>query len=158
MQLDLNQIKELLASLDNTEISELKLKGENFELLVRRGSEPVAAPASRPVAPPAPVGSVSPPVALPAPLPPEPVAPGVNPNWIEIRSPMVGTFYEAAAPGEAAFVQVGDRIKVGQTVCILEAMKLMNELESEISGEVVEILVENGQPVEFDQPLVRVLP
>ncbi|NJM56427.1 MAG: acetyl-CoA carboxylase biotin carboxyl carrier protein [Synechococcales cyanobacterium RU_4_20] len=157
MQLDLNQIKELLASLDNTDISELKLKGENFELLVRRGSEPVAAPVPRPAASPAPVGSVSP-VALPALSPPEPVSSVVNPNWIEIRSPMVGTFYEAAAPGEAAFVQVGDRIKVGQTVCILEAMKLMNELESEISGEVVEILVENGQPVEFDQPLVRVLP
>ena len=71
---------------------------------------------------------------------------------------MVATFYRAAAPGEAPFVEVGDRIKVGQTVCILEAMKLMNELESEVGGEVVEILVENGTPVEFGQVLMRVRP
>ena len=75
-----------------------------------------------------------------------------------ILSPMVGTFYRAPAPGEPPFVSVGDRISSGQTVCIIEAMKLMNELEAEVSGEVVEILVENGQPVEFDQPLMRVRP
>ena len=71
---------------------------------------------------------------------------------------MVATFYRAAAPGEAPFVEVGTHIKVGQTVCILEAMKLMNELESEVGGEVVEILVENGTPVEFGQVLMRVRP
>ena len=71
---------------------------------------------------------------------------------------MVATFYRAAAPGEAPFVEVGARIKVGQTVCILEEMKLMNELESEVGGEVVEILVENGTPVEFGQVLMRVRP
>ena len=71
---------------------------------------------------------------------------------------MVATFYRAAAPGEAPFAEVGTRIKVGQTVCILEAMKLMNELESEVGGEVVEILVENGTPVEFGQVLMRVRP
>ena len=71
---------------------------------------------------------------------------------------MVGTFYRAPAPGEPAFVEVGNRINVGQTVCILEAMKLMNELESEVGGEVVEILVDNGTPVEFGQVLMRVKP
>ncbi len=71
---------------------------------------------------------------------------------------MVATFYRAPAPGEAAFVELGSRIKTGQTVCILEAMKLMNELEAEVSGEVVEILVENGTPVEFGQVLMRVKP
>ena len=71
---------------------------------------------------------------------------------------MVGTFYAAPAPGEPVFVEVGSRIKTGQTVCILEAMKLMNELESEVSGEVIEILVENGTPVEFGQVLMRVKP
>ena len=71
---------------------------------------------------------------------------------------MVGTFYRAPAPGEAPFVEVGHRIDVGQTVCILEAMKLMNELEAEVSGEVVEILVDNGTPVEFGQVLMRVRP
>ena len=75
-----------------------------------------------------------------------------------ITAPMVGTFYRASAPGEAPFVEVGGRIKRGQTVCILEAMKLMNELEAEVEGEVVEILVENGTPVEFGQALMRVKP
>ena len=77
---------------------------------------------------------------------------------IEITAPMVATFYRSPAPGEAAFVELGAKINVGQTVCILEAMKLMNELESEVSGEVVEILVENGTPVEFGQVLMRVKP
>jgi acetyl-CoA carboxylase biotin carboxyl carrier protein len=71
---------------------------------------------------------------------------------------MVGTFYRSPAPDEAPFVNVGDRVRNGQTVCIIEAMKLMNEIEAEVSGEIVEILVENGQPVEFGQPLMRVNP
>ncbi|MFM9048249.1 MAG: acetyl-CoA carboxylase biotin carboxyl carrier protein, partial [Cyanobium sp.] len=75
-----------------------------------------------------------------------------------ITAPMVGTFYRSPAPGEDAFVELGTRIKAGQTVCILEAMKLMNELESEVAGEVVEILVENGTPVEFGQVLMRIRP
>ena len=71
---------------------------------------------------------------------------------------MVGTFYRASAPGEPPFVDVGDRVQVGQTLCILEAMKLMNEIEADVSGEVVEVLVDNGTPVEFDQPLIRLKP
>lgn len=71
---------------------------------------------------------------------------------------MVGTFYRAPAPEEPPFVEVGDKVQVGQTLCILEAMKLMNEIEAEVSGEVVEVLVENGTPVEFDQPLIRLKP
>jgi len=74
----------------------------------------------------------------------------------EITSPMVGTFYRAAAPGEDPFVEVGNMVKVGQTICILEAMKLMNEIESEFNAEIVEILVENGTPVEFGQVLMRI--
>ena len=90
----------------------------------------------------------------------EPKAPQVAPpgrtDLTEITSPMVGTFYRAAAPGEEPFVEVGNNIKVGQTICILEAMKLMNEIESEFNAEIVEILVENGTPVEFGQVLMRV--
>ena len=90
----------------------------------------------------------------------EPEAPQVAPpgrsDLAEITAPMVGTFYRAAAPGEEPFVQVGNNIKVGQTICILEAMKLMNEIESEFNAEIVEILVENGTPVEFGQVLMRV--
>jgi len=90
----------------------------------------------------------------------EPEAPQVAPpgrsDLTEITSPMVGTFYRAAAPGEEPFVEVGNNVKVGQTICILEAMKLMNEIESEFNAEIVEILVENGTPVEFGQVLMRV--
>ena len=84
------------------------------------------------------------------------VAPPGRPDLTEITSPMVGTFYRAAAPGEEPFVEVGNNVKVGQTICILEAMKLMNEIESEFNAEIVEILVENGTPVEFGQVLMRV--
>ena len=84
------------------------------------------------------------------------VAPPGRSDLTEITSPMVGTFYRAAAPGEAPFVEVGNKVKVGQTICILEAMKLMNEIESEFDSEIVEILVENGTPVEFGQVLMRV--
>ena len=94
------------------------------------------------------------------PLVNEPEAPQVAPpgrsDLTEITSPMVGTFYRAAAPGEEPFVEVGNNVKVGQTICILEAMKLMNEIESEFNYEIVEILVENGTPVEFGQVLMRV--
>jgi len=90
----------------------------------------------------------------------EPEAPQVAPpgrsDLTEITSPMVGTFFRAAAPGEEPFVEVGNNVKVGQTICILEAMKLMNEIESEFNAEIVEILVENGTPVEFGQVLMRV--
>ena len=84
------------------------------------------------------------------------VAPPGRSDLTEITAPMVGTFYRAAAPGEEPFVEVGNNIKVGQTICILEAMKLMNEIESEFNAEIVEILVENGTPVEFGQVLMRV--
>ena len=84
------------------------------------------------------------------------VAPPGRSDLTEITSPMVGTFYRAAAPGEDPFIDVGNIVKVGQTICILEAMKLMNEIESEFNAEIVEILVENGTPVEFGQVLMRV--
>ena len=84
------------------------------------------------------------------------VAPPGRSDLTEITSPMVGTFYRAAAPGEDPFVELGSKIKIGQTICILEAMKLMNEIESEFNAEIVEILVENGTPVEFGQVLMRV--
>ena len=84
------------------------------------------------------------------------VAPPGRSDLTDITSPMVGTFYRAAAPGEDPFVDLGSKIKIGQTICILEAMKLMNEIESEFNAEIVEILVENGTPVEFGQVLMRV--
>jgi len=152
MQLDHNQLRELIALLGDSDIQELKLEGDDFRLELRRnlpGVQPqVVMQAAAPVAAPA--------AAAPSAAPP--AAPAVRSDLIEITAPMVATFYRSPAPGEAAFVELGAKINVGQTVCILEAMKLMNELESEVSGEVVEILVENGTPVEFGQVLMRVKP
>lgn len=89
---------------------------------------------------------------------PPAVPPPAEPKWVEVISPMVGTFYRAPGPDEPPFVQVGDRVRVGQTVCIIEAMKLMNEIETEVSGCVVEILIQNGEPLEYGQPLMRINP
>ena len=157
MQLDHNQLRELIALLGDSDIQELKLEGDDFRLELRRnlpGVQPqVVMQAAAPVAAPA---APAPAAAAPSAAPP--AAPAVRSDLLEITAPMVATFYRSPAPGEAAFVELGAKINVGQTVCILEAMKLMNELESEVSGEVVEILVENGTPVEFGQVLMRVKP
>ncbi|MCZ0904445.1 acetyl-CoA carboxylase biotin carboxyl carrier protein, partial [Microcoleus sp. HI-ES] len=102
------------------------------------------------LADPAPIAPAAVPAALSVP---------VDTKWVSIISPMVGTFYRAAAPDEPPFVNVGDRIKVNQTVCIIEAMKLMNEIDAdEVSGQVMEILVQNGEPVEYGQVLMRINP
>ena len=144
--------------LSDSDIQEFRLEGDDFRLEVRRNLPAVAVAA-------APVAAVaSAPAALEvshqaaAPSTPPPAVPASRSDLVDITAPMVGTFYRAPAPGEAPFVEVGTRIGVGQTVCILEAMKLMNELEAEAAGEVVEILVDNGTPVEFGQVLMRVKP
>ena len=158
MQLNYDQLQHLLALLGESDIQEFKLEGDDFRLEVRRNL-PSAAPTTvfHASATPAQVLEAAAPLPV-APSAPPPPAAASRGDLLEITAPMVATFYRAAAPGEAPFVEVGARIKVGQTVCILEAMKLMNELESEVGGEVVEILVENGTPVEFGQVLMRVRP
>jgi acetyl-CoA carboxylase biotin carboxyl carrier protein len=161
MQLNHDQLHQLLALLGDSDIQELKLEGDDFRLEVRRNL-PGVAPAAVVQAAAAPLQALPLPAAA-APLPATPSAPpppaaASRGDLLEVTAPMVATFYRSAAPGEPPFVEVGARIKVGQTVCILEAMKLMNELESEVGGEVVEILVENGTPVEFGQVLMRVRP
>ncbi len=159
MQLDHDQLQKLLALLGESDIQELKLEGDDFRLEVRRNlpsSAPVTvlqAPAAAPAAVPAAAAAPS-----ATPSAPPPAAPALRSDLVPLTAPMVGTFYRASAPGEPPFVQVGSRIQAGQPVCVLEAMKLMNELEAEVSGEVVEILVENGTPVEFGQVLMRVKP
>jgi acetyl-CoA carboxylase biotin carboxyl carrier protein len=161
MQLDHDQLQTLLALLGESDIQEFKLEGDDFRLEVRRNlpaAHPptvMAAPMAAAIQPP--VAPVTP-VLTEVPSAPPPVAAASRGDLVEITAPMVATFYRSPAPGESAFVEPGTRISVGQTVCILEAMKLMNELESEVSGEVVEILVENGTPVEFGQVLMLVRP
>lgn len=165
--MNFKELRELVAALNQTEIAELTLKNAEFELTLRKPSalqpdvvvNSAAATGTAPLMPAAPI--VAAPVATAPPQPPEPAvpaAPVVDPSLVEITSPMVGTFYRSPAPDESAFVEVGDRIQSGQTVCIIEAMKLMNELEAEVSGEIVDILVENAEPIEFGQPLMRVRP
>jgi len=157
MQLDHEQLHRLLEALGESDIQEFRLEGDDFRLEIRRNlpaqavMAPVMPAAVAAAAPQAPVTPAEP-VAAP------PASTSTRSDLLEVTAPMVGTFYRAPAPGEPAFVEVGSRINVGQTVCILEAMKLMNELESEVGGEVVEILVDNGTPVEFGQVLMRVKP
>ena len=168
MNLDHEQLDHLLAILADSDIQEFSLEGKGFKLEVKRNLpsyKPVVlatTPASNPDVSLAPAQIIcEPPVDLAsssASASPPPAVSSAKGEFIEITAPMVGTFYTAPAPGEAVFVEVGARITVGQTVCILEAMKLMNELESEVSGEVIEILVENGTPVEFGQVLMRLKP
>ena len=153
MQLDHNQLRDLIALLGESDIQELKLEGDDFRLELRRNlpsTQPQVLMQTAPAAIPAPVAA--------APSAAPPAAPAVRGDLVEITAPMVATFYRAPSPGDPPFVELGTRINTGQTDCILEAMKLMNELECEVSGEVVEILVENGTPVEFGQVLMRVKP
>ena len=152
MSVNFSELRELLLAINQTDISEFTLKSDDFEVVVRKG--PSVASHGAMVSPsalaPVPETSAlsSPSIALPL----------VNQKLLEVKSPIVGTFYRAPGPDDPSFVEVGDRIKIGQGICIVEAMKVMNEIEAEVSGEIVEILVQNSQPVEFDQVLMRVKP
>ena len=167
MQLDHDELHRLLATLAESDIQEFRLEGEDFCLEVKRNLNSTSTPVSvqptiavddteqtvssgnlEPSVIPKTVSSIDPP----------PSAPGSRSDLLEVTAPMVGTFYRAPSPEDPPFVDIGSRVGVGQTVCILEAMKLMNELEAEVSGEIVEILVENGTPVEFGQVLMKVKP
>lgn len=136
---------------NQTNVTELNLKSSQFELVLRKDQPSVS-----------PVASSQPPAVVimdsPSPTPEPTPPPQSNRKTIDIPSPMVGTFYRAPAPDEPAFVDIGDTVRKGQVVCIIEAMKLMNEIEAEVNGQVVEILVENGEPIEYGQPLLRILP
>jgi acetyl-CoA carboxylase biotin carboxyl carrier protein len=158
MQFDHQQLRELLALIGESDIQELRLEAEDFRLEVRRNLPAAVSATPAPVLVPAavPVATATPASASPS-VPPPPAA-AVRSDLVSITAPMVATFYRSPAPGEPPFVSVGDRVSSGQPVCILEAMKLMNELETETAGEVVEILVDNGTPVEFGQVLMRIRP
>ena len=156
LQLAHEPLHRLLEALGESDIQEFRLEGDDFRLEVRRnlpGQTVVASAAAAPL-----VAAVPTQAAPAETTSPPPAAASTRSDLQDITAPMVGTFYRAPAPGEPSFIEVGNRVDVGQPVCILEAMKLMNELESEVSGEVVEILVDNGTPVEFGQVLMRVQP
>lgn len=167
MSVDFQQLRELLTAIAQTDITEFALKSDDFELEIKKGTvvnsptEIVSIPQTvAPIATPV-VQSVvtSPTVTAPVAAEEPNSAPSAEQQkWVEITSPMVGTFYRAPAPDEPPFVDIGERIGKGDTVCIIEAMKLMNDIDAEVAGEVTEILVENGEPVEFGQVLMRVNP
>ena len=163
MKLDHDDLNRLIEKISTSDIQEFSLEGEDFKLEIKRNLfdqnqviNNLVSNTSFDRQTIANQKSINDNVSLAN----EPEAPQVAPpgrsDLTDITSPMVGTFYRAAAPGEEPFVEVGNKVEVGQTICILEAMKLMNEIESEFNAEIVEILVENGTPVEFGQVLMRV--
>ncbi|GAA4852166.1 acetyl-CoA carboxylase biotin carboxyl carrier protein [Algivirga pacifica] len=169
------EIKDLINFIASSGLQEVDVETAEIKLHIKRNIDQAAAssfrseiPTSMPVAAPAPVAApvateapaVETPAAAPAPAPAAAEAPVAEDtsNYIEIKSPMIGTFYTSPNPDSPVFVEVGDTVKKGDTVCIVEAMKLFNEIESEVSGKIVKILVENASPVEYDQPLFLVDP
>ena len=163
MKLDHDDLDRLIEKISTSDIQEFSLEGEDFKLEIKRNlfdqnrltnnnsiknnslEKPIISQSTS-----------SDNITLTSNAEVSQVAPPGRSDLIDITSPMVGTFYRAAAPVEGPFVDLGSKITIGQTICILEAMKLMNEIESEFNAEIVEILVENGTPVEFGQVLMRV--
>ena len=153
------EIQDLINFISDTGLEEVNIETEQLKLKVKRSSEATAtvvaaAPVAAPAAAPAPAPAASPAPAAAAPADNKPAAD----NLVTIKSPMIGTFYRSSNPETPPFVGVGDSVSKGKTVCIVEAMKLFNEIESDVSGKIVEVLVEDATPVEFDQPLFLVDP
>jgi len=145
MKVDLDQLRELIRLLDEANLTEIEVEHDDDRIRVRR--DPAAVVAAAPQSgTPAPAGN-----------PTSPTGAGqADEEALYVTSPFVGTFYRAPSPEVDAFVDVGDEIVVGQVLCIVEAMKLMNEIESEVTGTIVEVLVENGKPVEYGDRLFRI--
>ncbi len=153
--MNIKEIKELVRILDGTDIVEFSFENEGHKILIKKGSGqfvPATVPIVNPAVAPTMV-TAAPSQAVPATAPAEEKKDELGPNQVVITAPMVGTFYQAPSPDAEAYVQIGQTVEPGQVVCIIEAMKLMNEIESEYRGKVVDILVKNAQPVEYGQPL-----
>ncbi len=158
-EMNLAQIQDLIKFVAKSGVSEVEIEQKDFKITIKtpagkkESPQQVIAQAAAPVQP-APAYAPAP---APAPAAAAP-APSAETKYITIKSPMIGTFYRAAGPGKPIFVNVGDVLKPGKTICIIEAMKLFNEIESEISGKIVKVLVDDAKPVEYDQPLFLVDP
>ena len=161
--MDFKQIQELIKMINKSNIGEVSIEEKGFKLTIKQKEEPVQQVfASAVPAPVTTVAAMSTPAALPAGIPasekPAKTAELPAGNTVTIKSPMIGTFYRSASPDKPPFVNVGDEIDLGKVVCIIEAMKLFNEIESEVKGRIVKVLVEDASPVEYDQPLFLVEP
>ncbi len=162
--MDLKEVRQLIKIVENSNISEIEIEEEGKKLRITKtfpskNGETVVIPSFQQAMPPMPQAAPAQATApAPAPAPAEApaetsAAPAKKDNIVEVRSPMVGTFYRAPSPDADPYVEIGQTVAVGQTLCIIEAMKLMNEIESEVAGKIVDILVENAQPVEYNQVL-----
>ena len=166
--MDFKQIQELIKMINKSNIGELTVEQKDFRITIKQKEEQqithvVPTPVQGlPIIPaqPQPIQSAPPPPAQPAPAAEKqkPQAEPAAENFVTIKSPMIGTFYRRSGPDKAAFVEVGDEVTPGKVVCIIEAMKLFNEIESEVAGRIVKVLVEDASPVEYDQPLFLVEP
>jgi len=160
--MDIKEVQNLIKFVAKSGVSEVKIEDKDFKITIKNQAEYVAAPAVAPVAAPVAIQAAAPVAAQPA-----PAAPATDPaasnevdesKYITIKAPIIGTFYRKPSPDKPPYIEVGDTIKEGDVVCIIEAMKLFNEIESEVSGKIVKVLVEDATPVEFDQPLFLVEP
>ena len=159
--MNLSQIQELIKFVSKSGVSEVAIEQKDFKITIKATDGKskvqeviqVAMPAAAPVA----IAAAAP---APAAAPAAPAAPAAEAkgNLIEVRSPMIGTFYRSPSPDKPAFIEVGQTIKAGDTVCVIEAMKLFNEIEAEVSGTIVKVLINDSTPVEYDQPLFLVEP
>ncbi|MBN8850997.1 MAG: acetyl-CoA carboxylase biotin carboxyl carrier protein [Sphingobacteriales bacterium] len=162
--MDFKQIQELIKMINKSNIGEVSIEEKGFKLTIKQKEEPVQQVIAAPIQaqPVAAIAAAAAPVAQSAPVaaPEKPAKAAEAPagNTVTIKSPMIGTFYRSPSPDKPSFVNVGDDIEPGKPVCIIEAMKLFNEIESEVKGRIVKVLVEDASPVEYDQPLFLVEP
>ena len=158
--MDIKQIQELVKLINKTNIGEITIEEEGIKITIKQKKDPAQhIVATSYAAAPAPVAAApAAPAAAPAPAAPAAAPAPKADNLVTIKSPMIGTFYRQSGPGKPVFASVGDEVTVGKVVCIIEAMKLFNEIESEVSGKIVKVLVEDASPVEYDQPLFLVEP
>lgn len=151
--MDIRKVKKLIELLEESEIAELEIKeGEESVRISRHGTGAVVA---APMAAPAPMVAPAPAAAAAAPAEDKPESAALSGHVI--KSPMVGTFYRAPSPSSPSFAEVGQHVKPGDVICIVEAMKMMNQIEADKAGVIEAILIENGQPVEFDQPMITIV-
>jgi acetyl-CoA carboxylase biotin carboxyl carrier protein len=157
--MDIRKVKKLIELLEESNIDEIEIKEGEESVRISRNSAGKYAPPPYPYAPPPVVPAPAPAAAAPpAPVPEATTESTVGePTGHVVKSPMVGTFFRAPSPSSPSFVELGQHVKVGDVICIVEAMKMMNQIEADKAGVVEAILVENGQPVEFDQPLVTIV-
>jgi acetyl-CoA carboxylase biotin carboxyl carrier protein len=153
--MDIKQIQELIRFVAKSGVNEVAIEQEDFKITIKTNQAPTVVHATIPAA--APVAQVAAPAPAAAPAVAEPAVADTS-HYITIKSPMIGTFYRSSSPDKPLFVNVGDEINTGDVLCIIEAMKLFNEIESEVSGKIVKVLVDNASPVEYDQPLFLVDP